>query len=170
VEALDTFWKQMIPDLNSGLPSPNPSFANLADLSKKLDGAILMGHSQSGTFPLEAALINPDDARGLIVIEPGACDRNGFTAEQIETLAGIPILVVFGDYLDAGDGFWQTAFEDCNAFVERVNGADGNATMLYPPELGIFGNSHMLMQDRNNLQIADLILDWIADEVGGRSH
>ena len=28
-------------------------------------------------------------------------------------------------------------------------------------ELGIRGNSHMIMQDRNSLQIADLILQWI---------
>jgi hypothetical protein len=33
--------------------------------------------------------------------------------------------------------------------------------MLHPPDLGIRGNSHMLMQDRNSLQIADLILQWI---------
>ena len=33
--------------------------------------------------------------------------------------------------------------------------------MLAPPDQGIRGNSHMMMQDRNNLQIADLILKWI---------
>ncbi len=38
--------------------------------------------------------------------------------------------------------------------------------MLYPPALGIRGNSHMIMQDRNNLQIADLILKWIDERVG----
>jgi hypothetical protein len=31
--------------------------------------------------------------------------------------------------------------------------------------LGIHGNSHMIMQDRNNLQIADLILKWIETNV-----
>jgi hypothetical protein len=42
-----------------------------------------------------------------------------------------------------------------------VNAARGAAEMLYPPDLEIRGNSHMIMQDRNNLQIADLILRWI---------
>jgi hypothetical protein len=37
--------------------------------------------------------------------------------------------------------------------------------MLYPPELGIHGNTHLIMMDRNNLQIADLILDWIEGNV-----
>jgi hypothetical protein len=27
--------------------------------------------------------------------------------------------------------------------------------------MGIQGNSHMLMLDRNNLEIADLIMEWI---------
>jgi len=41
--------------------------------------------------------------------------------------------------------------------------------MLAPPERGIRGNSHMIMQDRNNLQIADLILQWIDARVAKRS-
>ena len=40
--------------------------------------------------------------------------------------------------------------------------------MLNPPERGIRGNSHMIMQDKNHLQIADLILQWIAERVGKR--
>ena len=38
--------------------------------------------------------------------------------------------------------------------------------MLNPPDRGIHGNSHMIMQDENNLQIADLILQWIDEHVG----
>jgi len=29
------------------------------------------------------------------------------------------------------------------------------------PEVGFHGNSHMLMQDRNSLQVADWLLGWI---------
>ncbi len=31
--------------------------------------------------------------------------------------------------------------------------------------MGIKGNSHMLMQDKNNLQLADLIIGWIDGHV-----
>jgi hypothetical protein len=41
--------------------------------------------------------------------------------------------------------------------------------VLTPAETGIRGNSHMIMQDKNNLQIADLILEWIDERVGKRS-
>ena len=32
------------------------------------------------------------------------------------------------------------------------------------PKAGIRGNSHMLMMDRNNLQVAGLIQDWLAKQ------
>ena len=41
--------------------------------------------------------------------------------------------------------------------------------MLSPEESGIRGNSHMIMQDKNNLQIADVILNWIDEQVSKRS-
>jgi hypothetical protein len=63
---------------------------------------------------------------------------------------------------------WQAAYEGCRAFVTRVNAAGGSARMLHLSDLGIRGNSHMMMQDRNNLQVADLILKWIDESVGTR--
>jgi hypothetical protein len=50
--------------------------------------------------------------------------------------------------------------------IGRLKTAGGDAQMLNPPERGIRGNSHMIMQDTNNLQIADLILQWIDEHVG----
>jgi hypothetical protein len=82
-------------------------------------------------------------------------------------MATVPILVLFGDHLvDQAIGTnWLTAFNNCKAFITRINGAHGNAQMLYPPDLGIHGNSHMIMLDKNNLQIADLVLKWIDENV-----
>jgi hypothetical protein len=57
------------------------------------------------------------------------------------------------------------SFNNCNALIDKINAA-GDATMLYPPDLNIHGNSHMVMLDKNNLQIADLILKWIDEHVG----
>lgn len=37
--------------------------------------------------------------------------------------------------------------------------------MMSLPAMGIKGNSHMLMEDKNNLQLADLILTWIDSHV-----
>jgi pimeloyl-ACP methyl ester carboxylesterase len=165
VAAAGELARQAIPDLNATLASPNPNFKAMAGLAARLNGAVLMGHSETGALPLDAALTDPSGVRGLILVEPGFCRARQFTDQQIATLAAIPILVVFGDHLDVPTGMpgfsWQNAYDDCKAFVARVNAARGAAEMLYPPDLGIRGNSHMIMQDRNNLQIADLILRWI---------
>lgn len=164
IEALEAFGLQGVPDLNATLPQPNPNRLALASLGAKLKGAVLMGHSQTGFLPVEAALHNPAAAKALVLLEPGGC---GGADLDLAPLAGIPVLVAFGDNLDTPSGYpnnfsWRTAFDNCKAFVARVNAAKGRAEMLHPPEMGIRGNSHMLMQDRNSLQIADLILAWLA--------
>ena len=69
IEALDEFNKQVIPDLNALLPTPNPTWTNMAALGVRLHGAVLMGHSESGFFPEQAALIDPSGIKGLISIE-----------------------------------------------------------------------------------------------------
>jgi pimeloyl-ACP methyl ester carboxylesterase len=170
VAAVDQLSKQGVPDVSrGGVPMPNPTFKALSDLAGQLKGAVLMGHSQSGSFPLEAALIAPAVTRGLVLVEPGICPP-GYTAEQVSTLAKVPILVVFGDHRDTATGIptlpsWQTRFEACQALIARLRTAGGQAEMLNPPERGIRGNSHMIRQDRNNLQIADLILQWIDERI-----
>jgi predicted esterase len=146
------------------LPRPDSNIAATAELSARLGGAVIMGHSQTGLLPLYAMLANPTAVKGLILLEPAACQANQLTEEQVATLTTVPILTVFGDHLDAVTGTmvsWQAAYNDCQALVDRLNSAGGNAEMLHPADLGIHGNSHMIMQDRNNLQIADLILQWI---------
>ena len=171
---MDELSKQGVPDLSfGGLPTPNPTLKALADLAGQLNGAVLMGHSQSGPFPLAAALLNPTAAKGLVLVEPGRCPAN-YTAEQIKTLATMPILVVFGDHRDTPTGISTRAlvaesFDSCQALIGRIKAAGGQAQMLNPPDRGIRGNSHMIMQDKNNLQIADLILQWIDERVSKRS-
>jgi pimeloyl-ACP methyl ester carboxylesterase len=165
VEAFDEFGKQVIPDLNAELPTPNPTWTNLSGLAIKLKGAVLMGHSESGFFPEQAALINPEDIKGLISIE-GLCAT--LNADQVSRLARIPLLVVYGDHIeDVPDyaNFWKERFASCVKVVQQVHDAGGDATMMHLPKYGQFGNSHMLMQDKNNLQVADLILKWIDEHV-----
>jgi len=174
VSALDELSKQGVPDVSfGGIPTPNPTLKALADLASQLNGAVLMGHSQSGSFPLAAALLNPAAMKGLVLVEPGTCPSN-YTDEQIATLAKLPILVVYGDYRDTPTGIsalpsWQARFEGCQALIGRLKTAGGQAQMLSPAEIGVRGNTHMMMQDKNHLQIADLILTWIDERVSQRT-
>ena len=171
VTALDELSKQGVPDVTfgGGVPTPNPTFKALADLASQVNGAVLMGHSQSGSFPLASALLNPAAMKGLVLVEPGTCPAN-YTDEQIATLAKLPILVVFGDYRDTPTGMpalptWQARYEGCQALIGRLKAVGGQAQMISPTEIGTRGNSHMIMQDKNHLQVADLILKWIDERV-----
>ncbi len=165
VEAADELYKQMIPDLNATLPNPNPTWKNMAALAVQLKGAVLIGHSESGFFPEQAALIDPAGIKANISIEMPCPD---LSEAQISNLAKIPTLIVFGDHLGDVPGIWSTAFDGCRKFVDQVKKAGGDAEMMHLPEFGLKGNSHMLMQDKNNLQIADLLLEWIDRHVETR--
>jgi hypothetical protein len=169
IEAVEELYKQMIPDLNSTLPNPNPTWKNMAALAVQLKGAILMGHSESGFFPEQAALIDPSGIRGMISIEMPCAPMS---APQVATLAKIPTLVMFGDHLgdvQGGVANWAQSYQGCQDFVKQVKAAGGDAEMMYLPEMGIKGNSHMLMQDRNSDQLADLILKWIDTHVEAKA-
>lgn len=172
VEALGELSKQAVPDLLLTLPTPNPSYKALSDLAGELKRTVLISHSQSGASPLEAALVNPAGIEVIVMVEPGVCPAT-YTDSQIGTLAKLPILIIYGDHL--GDvptgipGFsWQTAYEGCRSFVSRVNAAGGKARVMYLPDEGIPGNSHMIMLDKNSLRIADLILKWNDESTSGR--
>jgi hypothetical protein len=148
----------------------------MATLAAQVNGAVLLGHSQTGSLPLDAILANPNAVKAAALVEPGGCRATRWTDDEIATLATKPILVVFGDNLDAVTGTvvsWRAQFNDCQAFIARLDAAGGAAEVLHPADQGIRGNSHMIMMDRNSLQIADLILQWIgrstqADGAEGR--
>ncbi len=171
VQAVDELYKQMIPDLNSTLPeNPNPTWTQMAALGVKLNGAVLIGHSESGFFPEDAALIDPKGIRAMVTIET-RCDTD-LTAAQLATLAKIPTLVMFGDHLgDVTKPFsWLDALKSCNTFVDQLKKAGGDAETMYLPALGLKGNSHMLMQDKNSNQVADLLIGWIDHHVEASHH
>ena len=171
VEFVDEFYKQMIPDLNSTLPKNlNPTWATLAALAARLNGAILVGHSESGFFPERAALVDAKGVKGIVSIESD-CETD-LNSGELSVLAKIPTLVIFGDHLEdviltltSGTWTWTTAFANCNKFIGQLSRGGGDAQMMHLPSLGIKGNSHMLMQDKNSDLIADLVVNWIKQHV-----
>jgi hypothetical protein len=56
---------------------------------------------------------------------------------------------------------WSPIVTACRAYAAALRAAGGRAEIVVLPDIGVKGNSHMLMQDLNNLQIADLLIDWI---------
>ncbi|MBV9578607.1 MAG: hypothetical protein JO057_08470 [Chloroflexi bacterium] len=174
VDYADEFYKQMIPDLNLMLgpySGPNPTFDNLASLANQTGGAVLVGHSESGFFPENAALIDPQHIRGMVTIEPGgSCTTANpltvpLTQDQINKLARIPTLILYGDHLSGG---FLKSYADCHdTYVPQILAAGGDITFVSLPDIGITGNSHMMMLDKNNLDVADVIMSWIDAHTSG---
>lgn len=129
--------------------------AALIALVDKIGPAILLTHSQSGIFGWRVAAARPNSVKGVLAIEPARLPE--FTDYQ--ALAKIPLLLTRGDFEPAdADAVPQQ-------FADNVNSAGGNATFVRLPKVGIHGNSHMMMLEKNNLAIADLLIQWIADTI-----
>ncbi|RVT95026.1 hypothetical protein EOD43_03210 [Sphingomonas crocodyli] len=164
LEATGELAKQVVPDMTDMYSVPNPTIPGLSELADDLTQVVMIGHSQAGRMPLEVVLLGKGNIRGIISVEPAGCTSSVYTEEQIRVLSAVPILVIFGDHLSSRQPVganWGDALADCEAFVSRVVHAGGNASIFRPVENGFRGNSHMLMQDRNNLVVADYIIHWI---------
>ncbi len=48
------------------------------------------------------------------------------------------------------------------AYADALKAAGGSVDFVDLPDVGITGNSHMMMVDRNSDQIAELIGKWLA--------
>jgi hypothetical protein len=158
------FWKQMVPDWSNAVPTPNPTVPALSELAQKLHGTVLISHSQSGIYPFQTVALSTKGVVGIIAIEPGACPD---PAGDLTPYKGLPIMVLWGDHVDLSPR-WAPRLKGCRAFVTAVNAVGGKAEVLVLPEIGINGNSHMLMQDDNSLQIAAMLATWIERHVGHR--
>ena len=161
VEAQDQYFAQLVPNTETLLPGGGTNTVKALDaLVDKIGPAVVMVHSQSGGYGLQLIRERADKVRAFIDIE-GSCGP--LSSDDVsKSFRKVPSLVVFGDYTEGSNGpNGDERRKQCNESVDAINGAGGTAKFLYLPALGIKGNSHMLMMDKNNLQIADLIIGWL---------
>lgn len=135
----------------------------LAALLDSIGPAVLIVHSLAGPFADATVALRPHVIKAVVNIEGAQVIVP--TEAQIEAYRGIPVLELFGDHLDSPVFTGRPRYEARKAVVERINAQGGTASLIRLPDVGIKGNSHMMMQDRNNLQVADFILDWIMRKV-----
>ncbi|HFC6397450.1 TPA: hypothetical protein ACFNMZ_002095 [Neisseria polysaccharea] len=50
------------------------------------------------------------------------------------------------------------------AFTDCVNRHGGEASVVCLPEIGIRGNSHFAFAEANNVEIADVLENWLAEK------
>jgi pimeloyl-ACP methyl ester carboxylesterase len=153
VEAFEQYANQLVPAFRHAAVENPKNIAALVAAVDKIGPVVVLGWSQSGLFILQAALQRPNLVKGLIFIDSGSGNTAAaaLTRQQIASISHIPALALDGDFRAA-----PTTTADI---------LGDNATNIWLPQIGITGNGHTLMVERNNLEIADVILDWIKKNV-----
>jgi pimeloyl-ACP methyl ester carboxylesterase len=178
-----------------------------AALLDKIGPAIVLTHSQSGTYgwliadarpqlvksvvaiepsgpPFEATIIGTGKARAWgptdipITYDPPAKDPSELAvvrdegpdapdlfvcwmqkapARQLVNLKNIPVMIM------AAEASYHQVYDHCTA--KYLAQAGVKAEYIPLQKAGIFGNGHMVMIEKNNLEIAKLIDDWIVKNV-----
>lgn len=148
------FMRQIVPRFTTTDELTLEAYLALLD---RVGPSVVVAHSQAGLFGWRAAQERPDRVRALVLVEPAAVGD----AAKIAALRNIPVLMVYGDYI-AQDSRWPTIRANGVRFAEQIRAAGGSVDVVDLPEIGIRGNSHMIMMDRNSDQVAQVIQDWLA--------
>ena len=132
----------------------------LIQLLEEVGPAVVIGHSVGGTSLQALASRLPDLFSAAITVEP-APFLCGNLPEDLSNFARVPYLNVIGGL----EG--QESRDPCANLIDRLTQLGGEASGVFLPDVGISGNGHIMMQELNNAEIAQLLLDWIEETVVG---
>ena len=114
-----------------------------------VDGKIdIIAHSHGSALLIEAMKDVAPMVRKAVLVEPGT------TADTRYMVGGVKALVIWGDYIQ-GNPIWtrmRTMFDS------------GPCETVALPEVGIKGNSHFPMSDKNSDEVYKLAAEWINSE------
>lgn len=135
-------------------------------MQQHVDGVIIMVHSQGALYTKKIMQKYPDFVKAVVFVEAATLPA---LDEDLTAFAKIPQLYVYGDFMSEdykvvhswADSIRKTA----PAWYAKLNELHADHTWMNLPAMGIKGNSHMLMMDDNNDQIADMINDWLVKKV-----
>lgn len=153
LEGYDNFTKQGVPRWTS---TDAPTIAAYTALVDKVCPCIVLAHSQGGPFAYRVAQARPDKVKALVLVEPAGIGDPA----QAAALKDTPSLSIYGDFIEQ-DARWPGIRANNLKFHDALRAAGGKPEVIDLPALGIKGNSHMLMMDRNNAQVAALIQEWL---------
>jgi len=185
-QALEQFFRSVTP--NTGAYDAGVISDAMAALFARTGPAILFTHSQGGG-PGWLAAIKSTNVKAIVAFEPGSgfifppgelppampsaagtLSPEGVPLADFMKLTRIPIAVYYGDNFptepttERGQDNWRVRLAMARLWVDAINRHGGDARLVHLPEMGIRGNTHFLMSDLNNVQIADLVSAFLADK------
>mgnify|MGYP003344004697 CR=1 FL=1 len=105
------------------------------------------------------------DSKDLVMVRQDKADSEGLVrcwqqeapARQLVNLKGMPILMV------TSESSYHVPYDHCTSKFLTQAGVKHQFVRL--PEVGIRGNGHMVMIEKNNLEIAAFLNGWVAQNV-----
>lgn len=153
VEAYANYMRQTVPRWLSTDAAVIAAYTALVD---KICPCVILAHSQGGAFAFKVAEQRPDKIKAIVAIESATA---GIVANAPK-LKDVPVLMVFGDYVEQHPR-WAAFKKIDTEYANAIKAAGGTVDWINLPEIGIKGNSHMLMQDKNNAEVAAVIQKWL---------
>jgi hypothetical protein len=147
-----------------------------AKLMDRIGPSVALTNSAGGMRALLTAL-KTDNMAGLVMYEdvgyvyPQGEGLGGPTTgfgpievplEQFKKLTKIPIQIVWGDNVDSSANY-TNSLKQSRLFVEKINKYGGRAQVLMLPDAGLKGNTHIPFADMNNVAVADLLSQFLAE-------
>ncbi|TKU63824.1 MULTISPECIES: alpha/beta hydrolase [Citrobacter] len=185
-EALNQYFRQMTP--NTGPFDINVISDAMSAVVDKSGPAILFTHSQGGGPGWYTAMKN-DKVKAIVAFEPGSSfvfpekelpapmpsafdtlKGEPVPMEQFMALTKIPILIIYGDNIPdkpvamPAQDSWRVRLAMAREWRDVVNKHGGDVTVTHLPEEGIKGNTHFPFSDLNNVQIADMVSQFLEEK------
>jgi pimeloyl-ACP methyl ester carboxylesterase len=185
-ETLDQFFRSVTP--NTGPYDAGVISDAMAALFQKTGPAILFSHSQAGG-PGWLTAIKSENVKGIVALEPGSgfifpeselpgempsaagtLKPEAVPLADFEKLTRIPIIIYYGDNFpnepttERGQDNWRVRLAMAKLWVDAINKHGGDAQLVHLPDSGIRGNTHFLMSDLNNVEIADQLSKFLAEK------
>lgn len=185
-ETLDQFFRSVTP--NTGPYDAGVISDAMAALFDKTGPGILFSHSQAGG-PGWLTAIKSQNVKGIVALEPGSgfifpegelppempsaagtLSPEPVPLADFEKLTRIPIVIYYGDNFptaptaERGQDNWRVHLAMARLWVDAINQHGGDAQLVHLPEIGVRGNTHFLMSDLDNVEIADLVSKFLAEK------
>jgi hypothetical protein len=183
---LNQYFRQMTPNIG-GFDTEVITDA-ASKLFDKIGDGILVTHSHSGGFGWETAMKN-ENVKAIVSYEPGsgfpfpegevpepiesssgALEAVGVSKKEFVKLTKIAIIIYYGDFIpeeydpNPGTDGWRVRLEMARKWRDVVNKHGGDVTVVHLPEIGIKGNTHFPFSDLNNVEVADLMSEWLKEK------
>lgn len=183
---LNQYFRQMVP--NIGPIDINVTTDAASALFSKIGPAVLVSHSHSGGMGWITAIKN-QNVKAIVSYEPGSgflfpegelpppmeSSSGALTATAVPMtdfmkLTKIPIIIHYGDNIpdkpsdNPGADGWRVRLAMARLWRDAIKKHGGDVTVVHLPEAGIKGNTHFPFSDLNNVEIADLMSNWLKEK------